>query len=139
MRPGEPPTRDSAEQLFKNLFFSPERYDLSDVGRMKFNRRLKIDDEKEQPGILDKDDIINVMQGIVNIRDGHDVVDDIDHLGNRRVRSVGEMTANQFRVGLIRVERAVRERLSMAEADELGPQDLINAKPVTAALSLIHI
>ena len=134
MRPGEPPTRDSAEQLFKNLFFSPERYDLSDVGRMKFNRRLKIDDEKEQPGILDKDDIINVMQGIVNIRDGHDVVDDIDHLGNRRVRSVGEMTANQFRVGLIRVERAVRERLSMAEADELGPQDLINAKPVTAAI-----
>ena len=134
MRPGEPPTRDSAEQLFKNLFFSPERYDLSDVGRMKFNRRLKIDDEKEQPGILDKDDIINVMQGIVNIRDGHDIVDDIDHLGNRRVRSVGEMTANQFRVGLIRVERAVRERLSMAEADELGPQDLINAKPVTAAI-----
>ena len=134
MRPGEPPTRDSADQLFKNLFFSPERYDLSDVGRMKFNRRLKIDDEKEQPGILDKDDIINVMQGIVNIRDGHDVVDDIDHLGNRRVRSVGEMTANQFRVGLIRVERAVRERLSMAEADELGPQDLINAKPVTAAI-----
>jgi len=134
MRPGEPPTRDSAEQLFKNLFFSPERYDLSDVGRMKFNRRLKIEDEKEQPGILDKDDIINVMQGIVNIRDGHDIVDDIDHLGNRRVRSVGEMTANQFRVGLIRVERAVRERLSMAEADELGPQDLINAKPVTAAI-----
>ena len=134
MRPGEPPTRDSAEQLFKNLFFSPERYDLSDVGRMKFNRRLKITDEKEQPGILDKDDIIYVMQGIVNIRDGHDVVDDIDHLGNRRVRSVGEMTANQFRVGLIRVERAVRERLSMAEADELGPQDLINAKPVTAAI-----
>ncbi|URQ71054.1 DNA-directed RNA polymerase subunit beta [SAR86 cluster bacterium] len=134
MRPGEPPTRDSAEQLFKNLFFSPERYDLSDVGRMKFNRRLKIDVEKEQPGILDKDDIINVMQGIVNIRDGHDIVDDIDHLGNRRVRSVGEMTANQFRVGLIRVERAVRERLSMAEADELGPQDLINAKPVTAAI-----
>ena len=134
MRPGEPPTKDSAEQLFKNLFFSPERYDLSDVGRMKFNRRLKIEDKKEQPGILDKDDIINVMQGIVNIRDGHDIVDDIDHLGNRRVRSVGEMTANQFRVGLIRVERAVRERLSMAEADELGPQDLINAKPVTAAI-----
>ena len=109
MRPGEPPTRDSAEQLFKNLFFSPERYDLSDVGRMKFNRRLKIDVEKEQPGILDKEDIIDVMQGIVNIRDGHDIVDDIDHLGNRRVRSVGEMTANQFRVGLIRVERAVKK------------------------------
>ena len=134
MRPGEPPTKDSAEQLFQNLFFNPERYDLSEVGRMKFNRRLKIDSVKETPGILDIDDILGVMQGIVNIRDGHDTVDDIDHLGNRRVRSVGEMTANQFRVGLIRVERAVRERLSMAEADELGPQDLINAKPVTAAI-----
>ena len=134
MRPGEPPTKDSAEQLFQNLFFNHERYDLSEVGRMKFNRRLKIDSSKDIPGILDLDDILSVMKGIVNIRDGHDTVDDIDHLGNRRVRSVGEMTANQFRVGLIRVERAVRERLSMAEADELGPQDLINAKPVTAAI-----
>jgi len=134
MRPGEPPTKDSAEQLFQNLFFNHERYDLSEVGRMKFNRRLKIDTSKETPGILDLDDILAVMKGIVAIRDGHDTVDDIDHLGNRRVRSVGEMTANQFRVGLIRVERAVRERLSMAEADELGPQDLINAKPVTAAI-----
>ena len=134
MRPGEPPTKDSAEQLFQNLFFNHERYDLSEVGRMKFNRRLKIEATKETPGILDLDDILGVMKGIVAIRDGHDTVDDIDHLGNRRVRSVGEMTANQFRVGLIRVERAVRERLSMAEADELGPQDLINAKPVTAAI-----
>ena len=134
MRPGEPPTKDSAEQLFQNLFFNNERYDLSEVGRMKFNRRLKIDSKKDNPSILDLDDILAVIQGIVNIRDGHDNVDDIDHLGNRRVRSVGEMTANQFRVGLIRVERAVRERLSMAEADELGPQDLINAKPVTAAI-----
>ena len=134
MRPGEPPTKDSAEQLFQNLFFNNERYDLSEVGRMKFNRRLKIDEPKETPGILDLNDILSVMKGIVSIRDGHDTVDDIDHLGNRRVRSVGEMTANQFRVGLIRVERAVRERLSMAEADELGPQDLINAKPVTAAI-----
>jgi DNA-directed RNA polymerase subunit beta len=134
MRPGEPPTKDSAETLFENLFFNQERYDLSEVGRMKFNRRLKLDSEKDNPNILDKEDIIEVMKGIVNIRDGHDIVDDIDHLGNRRVRSVGEMTANQFRVGLIRVERAVRERLSMAEADELGPQDLINAKPVTAAI-----
>jgi DNA-directed RNA polymerase subunit beta len=134
MRPGEPPTKDSAETLFNNLFFNEERYDLSEVGRMKFNRRLKLDSEKDSPNILDKEDIIEVMKGIVNIRDGHDIVDDIDHLGNRRVRSVGEMTANQFRVGLIRVERAVRERLSMAEADELGPQDLINAKPVTAAI-----
>src|SRR6056300_247969 len=134
MRPGEPPTKDSAETLFNNLFFNEERYDLSEVGRMKFNRRLKLDSKKDSPHILDKEDIIEVMKGIVNIRDGHDIVDDIDHLGNRRVRSVGEMTANQFRVGLIRVERAVRERLSMAEADELGPQDLINAKPVTAAI-----
>jgi len=134
MRPGEPPTKDSAETLFNNLFFNEERYDLSEVGRMKFNRRLRLDSNKENPHILDKQDIIEVMKGIVNIRDGHDIVDDIDHLGNRRVRSVGEMTANQFRVGLIRVERAVRERLSMAEADELGPQDLINAKPVTAAI-----
>ena len=134
MRPGEPPTKDSAETLFTNLFFNEERYDLSEVGRMKFNRRLKLDSQKDQPHVLDKEDIIEVMKGIVNIRDGHDIVDDIDHLGNRRVRSVGEMTANQFRVGLIRVERAVRERLSMAEADELGPQDLINAKPVTAAI-----
>ena len=107
MRPGEPPTKDSAEQLFQNLFFNAERYDLSDVGRMKFNRRLSITEDKENPGILDTDDILNVMKGIVNIRDGHDIVDDIDHLGNRRVRSVGEMTANQFRVGLIRL----RERL----------------------------
>ena len=134
MRPGEPPTKDSAEQLFQNLFFNADRYDLSEVGRMKFNRRLKIESIKETPGILDIDDILCVIKGIVDIRDGHDTVDDIDHLGNRRVRSVGEMTANQFRVGLIRVERAVRERLSMAEADELGPQDLINAKPVTAAI-----
>ena len=134
MRPGEPPTKDSAETLFENLFFNQERYDLSEVGRMKFNRRLKLESSKDNPNILDKEDIIEVMKGIVNIRDGHDIVDDIDHLGNRRVRSVGEMTANQFRVGLIRVERAVRERLSMAEADELGPQDLINAKPVTAAI-----
>ena len=134
MRPGEPPTKDSAETLFNNLFFNEERYDLSEVGRMKFDRRLKLDAKKDNPHVLDKQDIIEVMKGIVNIRDGHDIVDDIDHLGNRRVRSVGEMTANQFRVGLIRVERAVRERLSMAEADELGPQDLINAKPVTAAI-----
>ena len=101
MRPGEPPTKDSAETLFSNLFFNEERYDLSEVGRMKFNRRLKLDSKKDNPHILDKQDIIEVMKGIVNIRDGHDIVDDIDHLGNRRVRSVGDMTANQFRVGLI--------------------------------------
>ncbi|GGC12073.1 DNA-directed RNA polymerase subunit beta [Marinobacterium zhoushanense] len=133
MRPGEPPTKESAEGLFENLFFSEERYDLSAVGRMKFNRRLSREVETGS-GILDKDDILDVMKTLIEIRNGKGVVDDIDHLGNRRIRSVGEMAENQFRVGLVRVERAVRERLSMAEADNLMPQDLINAKPVAAAI-----
>ena len=133
MRPGEPPTKESAEGLFENLFFSEERYDLSAVGRMKFNRRLGREEETGS-GILSKDDILTVMQTLIDIRNGKGVVDDIDHLGNRRIRSVGEMAENQFRVGLVRVERAVRERLSMAESDNLMPQDLINAKPVAAAV-----
>jgi DNA-directed RNA polymerase subunit beta len=133
MRPGEPPTKESAENLFQNLFFAPERYDLSIVGRMKFNRRLGRE-EVEGSGILSNDDIIDVMKTLIAIRNGNGVVDDIDHLGNRRVRSVGEMAENQFRVGLVRVERAVRERLSMAESEGLMPQDLINAKPVAAAV-----
>ncbi len=133
MRPGEPPTKESAEGLFENLFFSDERYDLSGVGRMKFNRRLGRD-EVTGSGILDKDDILDVMKTLIDIRNGKGTVDDIDHLGNRRIRSVGEMAENQFRVGLVRVERAVRERLSMAESDNLMPQDLINAKPVAAAI-----
>ncbi len=133
MRPGEPPTKDAAEALFKNLFFAPERYDLSDVGRMKFNRRVGRKDE-DGPGVLTKDDIIDVLKTLISIRNGEGVVDDIDHLGNRRVRSVGEMTENQFRVGLVRVERAVKERLSLAESENLMPQDLINAKPITAAI-----
>jgi len=133
MRPGEPPTKESAEALFENLFFSDERYDLSAVGRMKFNRRLGRDAETGA-GVLDKDDIIEVMKILIDIRNGNGMVDDIDHLGNRRIRSVGEMAENQFRVGLVRVERAVRERLSMAESDNLMPQDLINAKPVAAAI-----
>ena len=133
MRPGEPPTKESAENLFENLFFSEERYDLSAVGRMKFNRRLARAEETGS-GILDKDDILAVMKTLIDIRNGKGVVDDIDHLGNRRIRSVGEMAENQFRVGLVRVERAVRERLSMAESDNLMPQDLINAKPVAAAV-----
>jgi DNA-directed RNA polymerase subunit beta len=133
MRPGEPPTKESAEGLFENLFFSDERYDLSGVGRMKFNRRLGRD-EVTGKGILDKDDILDVMKTLIEIRNGKGTVDDIDHLGNRRIRSVGEMAENQFRVGLVRVERAVRERLSMAESDNLMPQDLINAKPVAAAI-----
>ncbi len=133
MRPGEPPTKESAEGLFENLFFSEERYDLSAVGRMKFNRRLGREEETGS-GILSKEDILDVMKTLIDIRNGKGVVDDIDHLGNRRIRSVGEMAENQFRVGLVRVERAVRERLSMAESDNLMPQDLINAKPVGAAI-----
>jgi DNA-directed RNA polymerase subunit beta len=133
MRPGEPPTKESAEALFENLFFAEERYDLSAVGRMKFNRRLGRD-EVEGSGVLDKEDILEVMKTLIDIRNGKGTVDDIDHLGNRRIRSVGEMAENQFRVGLVRVERAVRERLSMAESDNLMPQDLINAKPVAAAI-----
>ena len=133
MRPGEPPTKEAAENLFNNLFFSTERYDLSAVGRMKFNRRLGREDTTGG-GILTSDDIIDVLKTLIEIRNGKGSVDDIDHLGNRRVRSVGEMAENQFRVGLIRVERAVKERLSLAESEGLMPQDMINAKPVAAAI-----
>ena len=133
MRPGEPPTKDAAENLFNNLFFTPERYDLSAVGRMKFNRRIGRK-EIEGEGTLSKEDIVAVVKTLIDIRNGRGIVDDIDHLGNRRIRSVGEMAENQFRVGLVRVERAVRERLSMAEADNLMPQEMINAKPVSAAV-----
>ncbi|MEN1942229.1 DNA-directed RNA polymerase subunit beta [Luteimonas sp. MJ246] len=155
MRPGEPPTKDAAQNLFHNLFFTFERYDLSAVGRMKFNRRIgrkettgapvlydaryfaerKDDDSarlREANG--DSSDILDVLKVLTEIRNGRGVVDDIDHLGNRRVRSVGEMAENVFRVGLVRVERAVRERLTMAETDGLTPQELINAKPVAAAV-----
>ncbi len=133
MRPGEPPTKESAENLFANLFFSEDRYDLSVVGRMKFNRRLGRE-ESEGSGVLSKEDIVEVIKTLVNIRNGFGTVDDIDHLGNRRIRSVGEMAENQFRVGLVRVERAVKERLSMADSEGLMPQDMINAKPVAAAI-----
>ena len=133
MRPGEPPTKESAENLFTNLFFSDERYDLSGVGRMKLNRRLGRE-ESTGPGTLTNEDIIDVLKTLINIRNGQGNVDDIDNLGNRRIRSVGEMAENQFRVGLVRVERAVRERLSLAESEGLMPQDLINAKPVAAAV-----
>ena len=115
MRPGEPPTKESAENLFQNLFFSADRYDLSGVGRMKFNRRLGRE-ASEGSGTLDREDIVDVLRALVNIRNGKGIVDDIDHLGNRRIRSIGEMAENQFRVGLVRVERAVKERLSMAES-----------------------
>jgi DNA-directed RNA polymerase subunit beta len=133
MRPGEPPTRDAAENLFSNLFFNAERYDLSGVGRMKFNRRVG---RKEITGanVLSKDDILDVLKVLIAIRNGDGTVDDIDHLGNRRVRSVGEMAENAFRVGLVRVERAVKERLNIAETEPLMPQEMINAKPVAAAV-----
>ncbi|MCO7225010.1 DNA-directed RNA polymerase subunit beta [Pleionea sp. CnH1-48] len=155
MRPGEPPTKEAAEALFHNLFFTEDRYDLSRVGRMKFNRRVNRED-LVGPGVLydgkyfqqltdsfsvglkeehgDNSDILEVIKTLVDIRNGKGTVDDIDHLGNRRVRSVGEMAENQFRVGIVRVERAVKERLSQAESENLMPQDLINAKPVSAAI-----
>ncbi|MCX7108385.1 MAG: DNA-directed RNA polymerase subunit beta [Methylococcales bacterium] len=133
MRPGEPPTKESAENLFQNLFFTDDRYDLSTVGRMKFNRRLGRE-ESTGSGTLTKDDIIDVLKELISIRNGNGTVDDIDHLGNRRVRSVGEMIENQFRVGLVRVERAVKERLTLADSEGLMPQEIINAKPVSAAV-----
>ncbi|MCQ8183618.1 DNA-directed RNA polymerase subunit beta [Methylomonas sp. SURF-1] len=133
MRPGEPPTVESAENLFENLFFTDERYDLSAVGRMKFNRRLGRE-EIDGPGTLSKEDIIDVLKELIKIRNGNGTVDDIDHLGNRRVRSVGEMIENQFRIGLVRVERAVRERLTLADSEGYMPQEIINAKPVSAAV-----
>lgn len=133
MRPGEPPTKDAAQNLFANLFFSEDRYDLSAVGRMKFNRRLGRE-ESEGAGTLSKEDIVDVLKTLVDIANGKGVVDDIDHLGNRRIRSVGEMAENQFRVGLVRVERAVKERLALAESEGLMPQEMINAKPVSAAI-----
>jgi len=155
MRPGEPPTKDAAQNLFHNLFFTFDRYDLSGVGRMKFNRRIGrkettgasvlydaryFAERKDEESVRlrnecgEGSDILDVIKVLTEIRNGRGTVDDIDHLGNRRVRSVGEMAENVFRVGLVRVERAVRERLSMAEADALTPQDLINAKPVAAAI-----
>ena len=132
MRPGEPPTKDAAETLFENLFFTEDRYDLSTVGRMKFNRRVGRDD-LSGPMVLTKEDIVAVLRVLVDIRDGKGLIDDIDNLGNRRIRSVGEMTENQFRVGLVRVERAVKDRLGMVDPDTM-PQDLVNAKPVSAAI-----
>ncbi len=133
MRPGEPPTEDAVKTLFNSLFFSEDRYDLSAVGRMKFNRRVGRT-ELTGLGTLSKEDIVAVIKILVELRNGRGEIDDIDHLGNRRVRSVGELAENQFRAGLVRVERAVRERLSQAESDNLMPHDLINAKPVSAAI-----
>jgi len=133
MRPGEPPTEDAVESLFQRLFFSDESYDMSKVGRMKFNRRIGRD-ELVGSGTLSAEDIVAVIKILVELRNGRGEVDDIDHLGNRRVRSVGELAENQFRAGLVRVERAVKERLNQAETDNLMPHDLINAKPISAAI-----
>jgi DNA-directed RNA polymerase, beta subunit len=133
MRPGEPPTKEAAQNLFHNLFFSAERYDLSPVGRMKFNRRVGREDITGA-GVLSKEDVIDVLKVLIDIRNGKGKVDDIDHLGNRRIRCVGEMAENVFRIGLVRVERTVKERLSLAESEGLMPQELINAKPVAAAI-----
>ncbi len=133
MRPGEPPTKEAAENLFQNLFFNEERYDLSAVGRMKFNRRVGRENS-DGPGVLTNEDILDVLKTLIDIRNGYGTVDDIDHLGNRRVRSVGEMAENAFRIGLVRVERAVKERLTLAESEGLMPQEMINAKPVAAAV-----
>ncbi|HWA14705.1 MAG TPA: DNA-directed RNA polymerase subunit beta [Burkholderiales bacterium] len=133
MRPGEPPTEDAVRTLFNGLFYAEERYDLSPVGRMKFNRRVGRG-ELTGPGTLSNEDIISVIQILIDLRNGRGEIDDIDHLGNRRVRSVGELAENQFRAGLVRVERAVKERLSQAESENLMPHDMINAKPVSAAV-----
>jgi len=133
MRPGEPPTPDTAQAMFQSLFFDPERYDLSAVGRVKMNMRLELD-APDTMRVLRKEDIISVVRTLVDLRDGKGEIDDIDHLGNRRVRSVGELMENQYRIGLLRMERAIKERMSSVDIDTVMPQDLINAKPAAAAV-----
>ena len=133
MRPGEPPTVDTAEAMFHSLFFDPERYDLSAVGRVKMNMRMDLDAE-DTVRVLRKADILAVVRALVDLRDGRGEIDDIDHLGNRRVRSVGELMENQYRLGLLRMERAIKERMSSVDIDTVMPQDLINAKPAAAAV-----
>ena len=133
MRPGEPPTRDTAEALFHGMFFDSERYDLSAVGRVKMNARLGFETE-DSLRVLRKEDIFTVVKVLVELKDGRGEIDDIDHLGNRRVRSVGELMENQYRIGLLRMERAIRERMSSVDIDTVMPQDLINAKPAAAAV-----
>jgi len=133
MRPGEPPTKETAEALFHGLFFDPERYDLSAVGRVKLNMRLGLDCD-DSVRVLRKEDILAVVKTLVDLKDGRGEIDDIDHLGNRRVRSVGELMENQYRIGLLRMERAIRERMSSVDIDTVMPHDLINAKPAVAAV-----
>lgn len=133
MRPGEPPTLDTAQAMFQSLFFDSERYDLSAVGRVKMNMRLELD-APDTHRTLRKEDILSVIKTLVDLRDGKGEIDDIDHLGNRRVRSVGELMENQYRIGLLRMERAIKERMSSVDIDTVMPQDLINAKPAAAAV-----
>ncbi len=133
LRPGDPPTVESATNFFNNLFFNPDRYDLSKVGRLKLNHRLKLNVPLEQ-GTLRKEDILEVVRYLMELKNGNGSVDDIDHLGNRRVRAVGELVENHFRVGLVRMERAIKEKMSLQEIETLMPQELINYKPVSAAL-----
>ena len=133
LRPGEPPTVESATALFESLFFDADRYDLSDVGRVKLNMRLNLD-TPDTVRVLTKDDITSVLKTLVDLRDGKGDIDDIDNLGNRRVRSVGELLENQFRIGLLRMERAIRERMSSVDIDAVMPQDIINAKPIAATI-----
>src|SRR5690606_12687721 len=133
MRPGEPPTPESADALFRGLFFDPERYDLSAVGRVKMNARLNLD-TPDTVRTLRKEDILEIVRTLTQLKDGHGEIDDIDHLGNRRVRSVGELMENQYRVGLLRMERAIRERMSSVDIDAVMPHGLINAKPAAAAV-----
>ena len=133
MRPGEPPTLETAEAMFRSLFFDPERYDLSAVGRVKMNMRLDLQTD-DTVRVLRREDIIGVIRTLVDLRDGKGEIDDIDHLGNRRVRSVGELMENQYRIGLLRMERAIKERMSSVDIDTVMPQDLINAKPAAAAV-----
>mgnify|MGYP002840735347 CR=1 FL=1 len=133
MRPGEPPTEETAQNLFQSLFFDPERYDLSPVGRVKMNARLGFE-TNDQVRVLRKEDILSILKCLVDLKDGRGDIDDIDHLGNRRVRSVGELMENQYRVGLLRMERAIRERMSSVEIDTVVPHDLINSKPASAAV-----
>jgi DNA-directed RNA polymerase subunit beta len=129
LRPGEPPTKTAAKDLFDALFFAPKRYDLSPVGRLKINKRLKVDIPLETTVLTDKD-IVEIVRNLLALRTGKGEVDDIDHLGNRRVRSVGELLENQFRIGLVRMERAIREKMTLSELEEAMPHDLVNAKPV---------
>src|SRR5678809_558824 len=134
LRPGDPPTIETAQNLFQNLFFNAERYDLSKVGRLKLNYKFKIDEAIETQ-ILTKRDILETVRYLIELRNGRGVIDDIDHLGNRRVRAVGELMENQYRIGLVRMERAIKERMSMSqEIETLMPHDLINAKPVSAVV-----